>query len=73
MFERVYHHESTVEGAERGQLIVGVLFEYYRTNPEQIPGWSLPADPPWRRSADYVSGMTDHYALQRATELHLLD
>ena len=73
MFERVYQHESTVEGAERGQLVVGVLFEYYRTNPEQIPGWSIPADPAWRRSADYVSGMTDHYALHRARDLHLLD
>jgi dGTPase len=73
MFERVYHHERIIEGADRGQRVVGALFEHYRAHPDQIPGWSLPADPPWRRAADYVSGMTDHYALRRATELHLLD
>lgn len=73
MFQRVYHHESTMEGAARGQRIVRALFHYYQSEPEQIPGWSLPADPPWRRAADYVSGMTDHYAQQRATDLDLLD
>jgi dGTPase len=73
MFKRVYHHESTIAGAERGQLVVRSLFEYYQTHLDEVTGWSLPADPPWRRAADYVSGMTDHYALHRATELHLID
>ena len=73
MFERVYHHERTLEGARRGQLVVAALFGYYETHPDAILGWSLPHDPPWRRAADYVSGMTDHYALQRARALALID
>ena len=73
MFERVYHHERTLEGAERGQRVVRALFEHYQTHLDDIAGWSLPDDPPWRRAADYVSGMTDHYAQRRAEELHLLD
>lgn len=72
MFERVYHHDRTLEGAVRGQAVVSALFGYYEANPDQISGWSLPNDPPWRRAADYVSGMTDHYALKRARELSLI-
>ena len=73
MFERVYHHERTLEGAERGKIVVTALYRHYESNPETIPGWSLPDDPAWRRAADYVSGMTDHYALKRARELSLVD
>jgi dGTPase len=69
MFERVYLHESTLADAQRGQRIVEALFEYYETHPDSIPGWSLPDDPPWRRAADYVSGMTDGYATTRASDL----
>ena len=73
MFERVYHHERTLEGAARGQAVVSALFAHYEADPGDIPGWSLPDDPPWRRAADYVSGMTDHYALKRARALALID
>jgi len=73
MFRRVYHHERTLEGTERGQVIVAALHGHYAVHPDQISGWSLPDDPPWRRSADYVSGMTDHYALTKARELQLVD
>lgn len=73
MFRRVYHHERTLEGAERGQAVVSALFGYYEAHPAEIAGWSLPDDPAWRRAADYVSGMTDHYALKRARELGLID
>ncbi|MDA0352599.1 MAG: deoxyguanosinetriphosphate triphosphohydrolase [Chloroflexi bacterium] len=73
MFERVYLHERTLEDAERGQRVVAALFRYYEGQPNEISGWSLPDDPAWRRAADYVSGMTDHYALKRARELGLLD
>jgi dGTPase len=71
MFERVYLAEATLAGARRGQAIVRALFRHYESQPASIPGWSLPDDPPWRRSADYVSGMTDGYATRLADELHL--
>ena len=72
MFERVYGHRVTLEGAARGQRVVEALFRHYERHPEQISGFSLPDDPPWRRAADYVSGMTDGFALRRAAELALL-
>ncbi len=72
MFERVYLHPEVLKEAEHGQRIVESLFSHYEARPEQIPGWSLPDDPPWRRAADYVSGMTDGYALWQAHSLGLI-
>jgi dGTPase len=72
MFEHVYLHETTLVEARRGQQVVEALLEYYEGHPGEIPGWSLPDDPPWRRAADYVSGMTDGYALTRARDLGLM-
>ncbi|MSQ30622.1 MAG: deoxyguanosinetriphosphate triphosphohydrolase [Dehalococcoidia bacterium] len=72
MFERVYLDESTLREARRGQEVVEALFHYYVAHPDQIAGWSLPDDPPWRRAADYVSGMTDGYAGTRARALGLV-
>ncbi|MSQ31455.1 MAG: deoxyguanosinetriphosphate triphosphohydrolase [Dehalococcoidia bacterium] len=72
MFERVYLDESTLREARRGQQVVEALFHYYVDHPDRIPGWSLPEDPPWRRAADYVSGMTDGYATKRAAALGLV-
>ena len=72
MFERVYLHPEVLKEAEHGQQIVEALFIHYEASPDQIPGWSLPDDPPWRRAADYVSGMTDGYALWQAHSLGLI-
>ena len=72
MFERVYLHPEVLKEAERGQQVVEALFRHYEARPDQIPGWSLPDDPPWRRAADYVSGMTDGYALWQAHSLGLI-
>ncbi|MEX1023018.1 MAG: deoxyguanosinetriphosphate triphosphohydrolase [Dehalococcoidia bacterium] len=72
MFERVYLHEATLREARRGQFVVEALYRHYEAHPEEIPGFSLPDDPPWRRAADYVSGMTDGYAVARARVLGLV-
>jgi len=72
MFNNVYLHESTLTEARRGQVLVEALFRHYEAHPDEIGGFSLPTDPPWRRAADYVSGMTDGYALARARSLGLL-
>jgi len=72
MFTRVYLHESTLEEARRGQTIVEALYHHYEAHPEAITGFSLPGDPPWRRAADYVSGMTDGFAGRRAVALGLV-
>ena len=71
MFERVYLAEATLGGARLGQAIVRALFRHFEAHPASIPGWSLPDDPPWRRAADYVSGMTDGFAARVAHDLGL--
>jgi len=72
MFTRVYLHESTLVDARRGQQVVEALYRHYEAHPDEIGGFSLPDDPAWRRAADYVSGMTDGYALDRARALRLI-
>ena len=71
MFQRVYLAQPTLRAARRGQRVVRALFRHYEAHPDEISGWSLARDPPWRRAADYVSGMTDHFADRRAEELRL--
>ena len=71
MFQRVYLVEDTLREARRGQHIVVALFRHYQSHPADIPGWSVPDDPAWRRAADYVSGMTDGFALRQAQALGL--
>jgi dGTPase len=71
MFERVYMAASTRRRASEGQAAVRALYTHFERHPERITGWSLPDDPPWRRAADYVSGMTDGYALRLVRQLGL--
>ena len=73
MFQRVYLDESTLREARRGQDVVEALYRHYLAHPDRIPGWSLVDDPSWRRAADYVSGMTDGYAVKRAQALGLVE
>lgn len=70
MFRRVYLYDATRQEAERGKRIVLFLFRHFANNPDGIsPDYSLPGDPVERRAADYVSGMTDRYAIRQAREL----
>lgn len=74
MFQRVYLYDSTRQEAERGKRIVVFLFRHFVENPDGIsPDYSLAGDPVERRAADYVSGMTDRFALRLARELGCAD
>lgn len=69
MFQRVYLYDSTRQDAERGKQVVIFLFEHFTKHPEGIsPDFSLADDPVERRAADYISGMTDRYAIRLARE-----
>lgn len=70
MFRRVYLYDATRQEAERGKRIVLFLFRHFAGNPDGIsPDYSLSGDPVERRAADYVSGMTDRYAIRLASQL----
>lgn len=70
MFARVYLADATREEAERGKRIVRFLFRYFVSEPGAVEsGFCLADDPPERRAADYVSGMTDRFAIRLAASL----
>jgi len=70
MFQRVYFFDRTRSEAERAKRVVVFLYRHFAAHPEGIsPDYSLASDPVERRAADYVSGMTDRFALRVAREL----
>ena len=72
MFANVYEWEGQLGEAERARRVVHFLFEHYMAHPEAITSdFTRPSDPPIRRTADSIAGMTDHFALRTAEELGL--
>ena len=72
MFENVYEWEGQLAEAARARRVVHFLFEHYVAHPEQITSdFSRPSDAVVRRAADYIAGMTDHFALRAAADLGL--
>jgi dGTPase len=50
------------------------LFRHFAANPGEIESdYGLAADEPARRAADFVSGMTDRYAIRVASGLGCAD
>ena len=64
MFERVYVPEDRGEEGQAARGIVGLLYRYYDDNPDEIPPEYDREDD--RSVVDYISGMTDQYALRVA-------
>ena len=70
MFHRVYLLEERQEEAERAKHIVRQLYNHFAAHPGDIRSEIvIETDPPWRRAADYVAGMTDRFALDTAARL----
>ena len=74
MFRRVYYYEETRREAEEGKRVVIFLFRHFVAHPEGISrDYSLATDAVERRAADFVSGMTDRYAIRLAADLGSAD
>jgi dGTPase len=70
MFQRVYLWEGRRGEAERAAKVVQALYRHYLARADEIQSdFVIASDPPWRRAADYVAGMTDHYAQAEAGRL----
>jgi dGTPase len=70
MFQRVYLLEARHAEADQAREMIRALYRYYREHPEEISSdFVIGSDPPWRRAADYVAGMTDGFALAAAARL----
>lgn len=66
LFERLYRHPDVIKMARRGARIIALLFEEYVDHPRIMPDHvqqRIPRFGVFRVVADYISGMTDRYAL----------
>jgi dGTPase len=70
MFDRVYLRQDREREVQEAKEIIYFLYDFYRTHPDKLPsGWSVPDDPIERQAVDFISGMTDRYALRTAIDL----
>jgi dGTPase len=70
MFEHVYLAPLTRTDRDRAIEVIETLYRHYSAAPDQMPlaYQQIPGEAS-TRVADYVSGMTDPYALKKAQEL----
>lgn len=74
--ERLYHHPRMQEDHARAVATVDALFHHYLNHPQEMPGRhgrnvGAGEQQRARAVADYVAGMTDHFARRRCRELGL--
>jgi dGTPase len=74
MYANLYHHERQRKTAERARNVIARLYAAYHQDHGLLPeSWreTLPAGEPARsrRIADFIAGMTDHYAIDRYREI----
>jgi dGTPase len=71
LFLRVYNTSLETEEVRKARQIIFFLFNYFIENPEKLATeYNLKkADNAAQRVADYIAGMTDHYAILKAEEL----
>jgi dGTPase len=72
MFEQVYMREGARAEHEKATRLVRELFRHFLEHPDELPAeyHRAPGDAP-TRVADYISGMTDRYALRTYERLFL--
>jgi dGTPase len=70
MFQNVYLLEERQSEVVQAREILSFLFSYYVEHPEELQsGFQQPDDPLRLRVADYISGMTDRFAVRLAASL----
>lgn len=74
MFENVYTNLRAKSEEKKVYGILNGIFEFYLSNPDKLPPDFLviaEKDGLRRATADYVSGMTDKYAMSQYSELYI--
>jgi len=67
LFTKVYYANREKEEDERARQLLIFLYDYFVRNPDNLPPeYNLPNETIERRVADYVSGMSDQYAILTA-------
>ena len=74
MFEYVYRNPVAKGEEGKAQDMLRRLFDYYRSNPDALPGeyqQIRAAEGVDRAVCDYISGMTDKYAVEKFAQLFM--
>lgn len=74
LFEKVYTNPLAKSEDNKAQELLARLFEYYVKHPEKMPELyyrNTKNEPVERCVCDYVSSMTDRYAIEHYTELFI--
>ena len=71
MFENVYGPEDEGQEGITARNIIGALYDHFSDNLDEIPDeYSLRSESPKMAVADYISGMTDRYAIRLGEQLY---
>ncbi len=74
LFENVYYNKLAKEEEEKSVEMLRILFDYFVKNPHEMPEvyFNNTVDEPVERCVcDYLSGMTDRYAIDLFRELYV--
>ncbi len=74
LFERVYRNQVAKSEEVKAQAMLTALFEFYVTHPDKLPELYLnnvERDGAQRCACDFISGMTDRYAIEAYSELYI--
>ena len=74
MFENVYRNPVAKGEESKAKVMLKKMFEYYVGHPEALPEDFHPQmsfDGMERTVCDYIAGMTDHYAVDKYTEIFI--
>ena len=74
LFENVYLNPLAKGEENKAMELLAALFEYFVKNPDKMPAQyvkNLDAEPVERCVCDYISGMTDRYAIDIYNELFI--
>ena len=70
MFENVYGREDEADEGQTARRIIVLLYRHYSEHRDQIPAEYAPRTGSYEQAvADYVAGMTDHYAIRAAEKI----
>ncbi|MFL2762096.1 MAG: deoxyguanosinetriphosphate triphosphohydrolase [Dehalococcoidia bacterium] len=71
MFEQVYLPQDGSPAGDAARSIVELLYDFFQKNPTQIPEGILSrSENKIHAISDYISGMTDHFAIRTAEKIN---
>lgn len=78
MFENVYTNHKAKSEESKAEKLVETLYDYYLNHVDELPKDYISlmeqnGDLPWRVVCDYVSSMTDRFAINKYNELFVPD